>query len=78
MPEGGCLGEEEWISGQVSDHCPVMDVAEHDIVFQSYIWAKRGFLPNEWLHQPAYLMDGIDTVWAEVEAEEVRRAQADN
>jgi len=76
MPEGGCHGKDEWIAGEVTDRCPVMYTMECDRIFQAYVWAKRGFLPNEWMSQPAGLLHGIDVVWQAVEEEELRRSKA--
>jgi len=78
MPKGGCNEELEYITGHVTKGCPVMYVSDYGVVFQSYIWAKRGFLPHDggWADQPARLMQGVDIVWDVVAEEELRRARA--
>jgi len=79
MPDGGCNETEEWISGVVSDHCPVMDVQEHQLLFDAYIWARRGVFPSGdggWLNQPARLLRSIGIIWEVDMEEEARRIRA--
>lgn len=71
MPDGGCTEEAEYVDGIITDRCPVMWYADCSILFQSFNWMERGFLPfsGGWADQPALFMDALNVVIEEVEAE---------
>lgn len=72
MPEGGCIEEAEWISGEVTDRCPIMWAQEFGVVFTAAAWLDRGVLPHAggWADQPALLMS-----LAQVVLDEQRKAR---
>lgn len=78
MPDGGCLGKEEWILDHVSDRCPVMYVAQYSVLFSAYAWAERGFLPfsGGWAEQPADTITGLDIVYNAVHEKHERDNKA--
>jgi len=58
MPADGCHGEAEWITGEITDRCPLMWAAEFATVFDAARWLDKGVLPHSggWAEQPAILM----------------------
>jgi len=78
MPAEGCFGEQEWVSGHVTDRCPVMFQTEYDILFHHYIWAKRGFLPyadRGWFDHPVGIITGLDIMFNAAAEDEIRRSK---
>jgi len=59
MPADGCWGEAEWISGEITDRCPLMWARDYSVVFTAAHWLERGVLPHAggWADQPAVLME---------------------
>jgi len=79
MPEdiARCSGEEEWVEGHVTNICPVRYVNEFANIFTAYVWASRGFLPYRggWAEQPVDLITGLDILFNEADAQQLRRAE---
>jgi len=78
MPEGGCHGTTEWITGYITDRCPVVYVDEYALAFKAHVWAKRGFLPfsGGWAEQPAKLMEQVSIIMHEVNEVELERSRS--
>jgi len=78
MPEGGCHEKTEWVTGYVTDECPVMWINEYAVVFEAYNFMEKGFLPYRggWAEQPAILMQYVDIV-GEVVANNERKRMED-
>jgi len=77
MPEGGCYEEAEWVTGHVTDACPVMWINEYAVVFEAYNFMEKGFLPYRggWAEQPAALMRYISIVNEEAVKAERKRME---
>jgi len=80
MPEDGCHGEAEWVTGVVTPCCPVMYQAEYSALFTAFLWSKRGCLPftGGWLEQPAAVIAGLDVIYRVAAEYEQERIEAGN
>ncbi|OGT05648.1 MAG: hypothetical protein A2143_01775 [Gallionellales bacterium RBG_16_57_15] len=53
-----CKQEAEWVSGLVTECCPVLWLDEYAQVIRAHLYLEKGILPhaNGWAEQPAVLM----------------------
>jgi len=65
MPEKGCHGLDEWVTGYETDCCPVMYVGDFALAFEAHRFIDKA-LPYSGgsLEQPVAMMEAIGIIEA--------------